>query len=150
VTVLGLPDRVAAHFGAGGVANGFMPRNAYLFFMLVIVVGLPLLVVLLTWVSLNRPGARINLPNREYWLAPQRRAQSIAWIRAGVLQFGALLIIFLCYAQWLVARANRHQPSQLDESWFYGGLAAFLVAVLLWARSFLRRFRSPVRDGSTG
>jgi hypothetical protein len=138
---VGMPDVVAAHFAAGGAANGYMPRTAYVLFMLFFVIALPVLMVFITWRSLERPGARINLPNRDYWLAPERRAQTITAIRAGVLQFSEMLLGFLCYAHWLVVRANRVQPVRLDETWFLGGLLVFFAAVVLWALSFLRTFR---------
>ena len=62
--------------------------------------------------------------------------------RAGVLRFAQMLLLFLCFAHWLVVRANRAQPVRLDETWFLGGLAVFLVAVLFWTLAFLRQFRS--------
>ena len=141
---LALPDLVAAHFVAGGSANGFMPRTTYILIMSCVVIALPVVMVFLTWGSLERPGARINLPNRDYWLAPERRSRTIAWIRAGVLQFSGMLIAFLCYAHWLVVRANRTHPAHLDETWFLVGLLAFLAAGLLWAMGFVRRFRRRV------
>lgn len=136
-----MPDVVASHFAAGGAANGYMPRAVYVLFMLFFVIALPALMVFITWRSLERPGARINLPHREYWLAPERRGQTVTRIRAGVLQFSAMLLVFLCYAHWLVVRANRSQPVRLDESWFLGGLLVFLAAALFWALGFVRQFR---------
>ena len=84
LTARGLPDVVASHFGASGAANGFMPRAAYLRFMLALVVVPPAAVVVLPALLLNRSNARINLPHREYWLAPdrrvcRRRGLSAAW-----------------------------------------------------------------------
>jgi hypothetical protein len=140
-TSMVLPDRVAAHFAAGGAANGFLPRAAYIAFMLLVVVGLPTLMVLSTSAALARPGARINLPNADFWLAPERRQQTIAAIAAGMRQFGLLFVAFLCYAHVLVVRANRGPAIHLDEPAFYAGLAGFLLIVLWWVRAFLRRFR---------
>jgi hypothetical protein len=136
-----LPDPVASHFGPGGAANGSMPRTVYVVFMLLLVVGLPAFVVWASSAALARPGARINLPHRDYWLAPERREQSLAAIRTGMRQFAEMLVCFLCYAQALVVRANQVQPAHLDSAWFDAGLAVFFVVFLWWLRRFLRRFR---------
>lgn len=136
-----LPDTVASHFAAGGAVDGAMPRCVYLPLILFLTIGLPCLSVLVSWSSLGRPGARINLPHVEYWLAPERRAQTIAAIRGAMLQFAALLLLFLCYAHWLVVRANQSRPARLDETWFLSGLLVFLVIALTWVLRFVGRFR---------
>jgi uncharacterized membrane protein len=141
LTSRSLPTLVASHFGASGAANGFMPRNFYVLFMLGFVIGLPVLLVLVTSLAMGHAKARINLPNREYWLAPEQRAETIAVLRAGVMWFGALLVVFLCYAHWLVVRANQSAPARLAESWFIGGLVVFVVATLLGVWLLLGRFR---------
>jgi uncharacterized membrane protein len=141
LTSLGLPNLVASHFGASGEANGFMPRSFYVLFMLGFVIGVPVLLVLVTSFAMGHPKARINLPNREYWLAPERRAETVAVLRAGVRWFGGLLVLFLCYAHWLVVRANQSAPARLAESWFIGGLVAFLVATLVGVWLLVGRFR---------
>jgi hypothetical protein len=43
-----LPNLVASHFGASGVADGLMPHGVYVSFMLGFVVGLPAALVFLT------------------------------------------------------------------------------------------------------
>jgi hypothetical protein len=138
-----LPPIVASHFGASGVANGFMPFLPYVGLMLVLLVGLPALTVIIGAWSLNRPGARINIPNREYWLAPERRAQTVQAVRADLMGFGAFLELFLCYTHWLVVVANGRQPPMLPNTWFMAGLVGLLVVVGVWMIRFLHRFRRP-------
>jgi hypothetical protein len=74
-------------------------------------------------------------------LAPERRADTIAFLRAGVLWFGTLLLAFLCYAHWLVVLANRSQPAHLANSWFIGGLAVFFAAMGIWLKVLHGHFR---------
>ncbi|MCJ0765750.1 DUF1648 domain-containing protein [Variovorax terrae] len=137
----GLPAVVASHFDASGAANGFMPRGAYLLLMLAVVVGVPLAVVVGSGRALDRPGARINLPHRDHWLAPGRREETVAFIRRQLARFGILLVVFLCYTHWLVVRANGVSPPRLPLLWFVAGLGFFLAGVLVWGLVFLRRFR---------
>ena len=136
-----LPDIVASHFAAGGAANGRMPRTVYLPLILLLTIGLPALSVFASWHALGRPGARINLPHADHWLDPQRRVQTLADTRAALLRFCTALLLFLCYAHWLVVRANRSVPVRLDESGFLGGLAVFLLVTGAGTWRFLRRFR---------
>ena len=136
-----LPSVVASHFAGSGTANGFMPHRAYLILMLTLVVGLPSLLIVLTWWSLGSSNARINLPNKDYWLAPERKTETVSYLRAGVLWFGTLLLAFLCYAHWLVVLANSHQPAKLENYWFIGGLVIFFATLLVWLKVFLGHFR---------
>jgi hypothetical protein len=142
LTALSLPDVVASHFGPSGDANGTMPRGAYIRFMLTFMVGLPAVLVGVTHVAMGRPGARINLPNRDYWLAPERRDQTVSYLRTQMVRFSSVLIVFLCYAHWLVVRANRVQPPHLSNPAMISGLVAFVVYAIVWTRFLVRRFRN--------
>ena len=136
-----LPERVASHFGAGGAANGFMPQSGYRQFMLVFAVGVPLAVVLLIS-GLPRlfPGL-VNIPNRDYWLAPDQREASLDFlVRHGYL-FGCLLVIFICVVHGLVLLANTHSPPRLANGPFIGALLVFLVAMGFWIGALVLRFR---------
>jgi uncharacterized membrane protein len=137
-----LPNVVASHFEADGYANGFTSRAAYILMMLALVVGAPVLMVLAMHFTLGRPNARINLPNREYWLAPERRPETVSYLRGHMGVFAAALMTFLCYMHWLVVRANEVQPPRLPSVWFNAGLATFILFAVLWTRTLLRRFRS--------
>ena len=140
-TSLRLPKSVASHFGSSGFANGYMPHDFYVYFMLAFVIGLPTLLVFLTLLALANPKARINLPNKDYWLAPARRAETVAFLRAGVLWFGVMLVVLLCYAHWLVVLANEAQPVRLAESWLISGLLVFVAATLIWLTMLFGHFR---------
>jgi uncharacterized membrane protein len=136
-----LPRLVAAHFDAAGTANGYLPRELYMALMLLITVVVPVLVVVIPAWAFSHPEVRLNLPNREYWLAPERRAETIRFIARQTSLFTWLLLAFLCYAQWLVVRANALTPPALDSRAFLAGLVVFLVCTLSWIVRLLRRFR---------
>ena len=138
-----LPDVVATHFGPSGAANGFMPRPLYVRFMLIFVVLLPLALNFLIGRVLKLPNTRINIPHREYWLAPERRADTVERLRRHMNFFGVLLAAFLCYVHWQVVQANTHSPPVLDNGRFSTGLAAFMVALVVWIVVLRRNFRPP-------
>ncbi len=140
LTSLALPPVVASHFGVTGTANGFMPRSVYILFMLVFTVVLPLVMVVSLDQTLRHTHARINLPHREYWLAPERRDETIQFLQAHSIGFSTLLLVFLGFVHGLVVQANLQQPVRLSSGWFVGGLLVFLVAVALWTGRLLTRF----------
>lgn len=140
LTSRSLPPIVASHFGATGVANGFMPRDAYVWFVSGIVVLLPLIIVYVPNRVLTRSSAVLNLPNRDYWLAPERRAETVAFLCRFSTRFGYVLVGFLAYVHWLVVRANAVTPPGLNARWFVVGLVAFVGLALVSVLGLLRRF----------
>ena len=141
LTSRGLPEVVASHFVASGAANGFMPRAYYVGFMLLFAIALPAALAFLPVLNLNEPNARLNVPNREYWLAPERREQTARILREHMARVGTLLVIFLAYVHWLVVRANELAPPAMSKPRIVGGLGVFILCLLLWARAFVVRFR---------
>lgn len=142
---LGLPEVVASHFVGSGAANGFMTRGSYESFMLLFVVVLPLVLVFIPTISLNNPKAGIRLPNKKYWLAPERRAETIEFLRQHMARFGSMLVLFLCYIHWLVVRANTLVPPRMPSSWVIGGIVVFVIGALIWTNMLLRHFQNVPR-----
>jgi len=136
-----LPELVAAHFGFSGMANGFMPRRDYLAFMMFVVVVLPLLMTAGMGPLLRMPGARINMPNRDYWLAPERRESTIALLLGQLRLLAIALVLFLSHVHGLVVSANRVVPPMLDNLRMVRALAVFLLFVIVWMVLLFRRFR---------
>lgn len=71
-----LPERVATHFNGSGEPNGWMSRSAHQEFMLIFGLAFPMVIVLLCYASRFLPRGLVNIPHREYWLAPERRAET--------------------------------------------------------------------------
>ena len=86
-------------------------------------------------------GTRINLPNREYWLSPERRAATIAILASQAARFACMMLLFLCYIHWLVVCADSVTPPHLSSLGIKIGLAVFLIGTLSWVVSLVQRFR---------
>ncbi len=138
-----LPPVVASHFAASGRANGFMPRSAYLGLILFIAVGVPLLLAFVHRLVRFVPPHLVNLPNRDYWLAPERVTETLAFLQNHGIYLSVLLTAFLCFIHWLVVDANRLQPPHFSASLFVTGLALFLLAVSIWIGVLIVHFRRP-------
>jgi uncharacterized membrane protein len=135
-----LPPVVASHFGSGGAANGFMGKGTYTAFMLAVVVAVPALIGFSGQLVRVLPLQLVNLPNKQYWLAPQRRAATLDSLSSLSVPFALALVVFLCFVHWLVVQANAVQPARLPEGSLLVGLAVFGVATVLWLVVLFRRF----------
>ena len=124
-----LPERVASHFGSSGAADSYMSRSGYVTSMLIFVLGLPLVTTGCMTLVFRSATTSLNIPNRDYWLAPERRADAVAFLNRHSMRFGAFLAVFLSYMHWLVVRANFLQPPQLSNGAIYVGLALFCFDV---------------------
>ena len=135
-----LPPVVASHFGASGAANGFMSRSAYTWFMAGIIAVVPSLLVLLPNLAMSRPRAQFNLPNKNYWLAPERRQETVEYLCGTSRRFGYSLVGFMAYVHWLVVKANAVHPPTLSNEWFVGGLVLLVLAAGGLVVGIFRRF----------
>ena len=100
-----LPERVASHFNIQGLPDGWMGRQSFLGVMAAIGTALPLFMVGMT--SLHRvfPGG-INLPNRDYWLSPERREDTFVYIQRQGIWIACIFQGWLTVVHFLVVRAN--------------------------------------------
>jgi hypothetical protein len=108
-------------------------------------VGLPIVVVAILTAVYSR-ATEMKLPNREYWLAPQRVGQTRAFLVAHGVWFGSLMVILGCFVHWQELTANRLQPPHLSSHTFAAGLIAFLMATAAWVAVLLFAFRRPVGE----
>ncbi len=138
-----LPARVASHFGAGGGANGWMPHDAYLLFMLGLCVLMPGAVVLILTLVPRAIPKRANIPNREYWLSESRRDQTRVTLTSFGCVLGSLLSLFIAGVHFILIRANEVSPAHLPGPLFVATLVAFLAALALWVVALQVRFRAP-------
>jgi hypothetical protein len=142
-TSAGLPAVVASHFAGGGQADGFMTGTGYVVFMLAMMAGLATLFGGLPWLLRRLPTSLINMPNRDYWLAPERKAASLDELDGRLRWFACALLVFMSYVHYLVVQANEARPPMLPEREFILGLVAFGVVAIAWMAALMIRFRRP-------
>ena len=137
-----LPETVASHFDGTGNPNGWMSKSTFVifeFFLLIFVVGQFLFVPRLIE---KMPDLLINLPNKKYWLAAERRAEAFSIIRNYFEWFSVVLLVLFIAINQLVFRANLNHENLSDkEAWLI--IAVFLAFVFVWLISLVRKFRKP-------
>ena len=139
----GFPDIGATHFDVRGQANASMSRSVYRAYMAFLVVVVPLLVAgLPVWVSRRWPML-LNIPNRDYWLGPERSAETLASLRARAALLAVAMIALVSFVHVLVMRANAADEPELDQRSLLVGLATFIAFMIGWIASLYRRFTRP-------
>jgi uncharacterized membrane protein len=141
-TVSSLPPMVASHFDGAGFPTAHFPRAFYTKFVLGMGVGFPVVMVALLSLVYSK-ASNMKLPNRDYWLAPERIGQTRALLVAHAVWFGCLMVAIVCYMHWLVLTAHRSVPLQLPNRLVVGGLLVFMAIAVGWLIALLRAFRLP-------
>jgi len=136
-----LPEVIASHFTFEGTANGWQPKRAFfgiysgvLVLLVSIFLGLPLL--------LDRiPDSLINLPQKQYWLAPERRAETFSFINAQMLMYGNATLGFILVVFQLAIQANLTPQKQLPSAIMLPLLGGYILLCLVWTVRFICKFK---------
>jgi|SRR5581483_4971729 len=134
-----LPERVASHFDFAGQPNGWSARGSFLTSYLGVVALLLLVGVGSGLAFAKLPIRWIDLPNRAYWLDPERRQATVRWMRAWSQWLCAVSIATMTFIWNEIARANQHTPVELGASFTYG-VAGFLIVLAAMTGWLVARF----------
>jgi len=136
-----LPAKVASHFDLLGRPNGWMSRNSCVCFTLGLGIVVPAFIIVMMGGAGRIPVSFINLPHRDYWLAPERRRAALSILLRYSLWLSCLTVLFVTGLHWLIVQANRQGQgphlSGLGISLIAGG---FVVGTGIWIALLLRHF----------
>ena len=138
-----LPERVATHFDAAGKPNGWMSRGAHTALQLATFAFVAALAQGLAYGNSRLPKEYLNIPRRDYWLAPERAAATHDWMGAMILLMGCTLLAFFLGVFQLVYRANLAPAPQLDLAIWYLAAGLLVTDALLLALLVGRFLRAP-------
>lgn len=135
-----LPERVASHFGASGRADGWMSRDSHVRYVMTFGLVFPMVVPAICYCVRFLPAALINIPRREYWLAPERKAETTDYLFRHSLWLGCLAVCFIAGSHWMVVDANLSIPPRLSTPLLASVAGGFIVGLVCWVGVLLRRF----------
>lgn len=138
-----LPDPVASHFGGAGLPNGYQSAADYRRWMLGFGLGLPLILNFAIGSLPRLWPSLVNIPHRDYWLAPERREDSLDFLSHQGQRLALLMLVFLCAVHWQVLLANARDPVWLEPRAFVGSMLSLVLLMTLWVAALFRRFRKP-------
>jgi uncharacterized membrane protein len=139
-----LAGRLASHFDGAGSPNGWQTKGVFFGFYVggivvtsVLIFGIPKLIAVV-------PDSVINLPNKAYWLAPGRRAETVGFFEAQFAWFGVATFFVMLSAVELAIRANLAPDAGFSSSAMWCVLGGYFAFVLLWLVRLIGRFaRTP-------
>ncbi|EEF58812.1 DUF1648 domain-containing protein [Pedosphaera parvula] len=139
-----LPLQVATHFNGGGRPDGWMTRLMFLKFMGIFGFMFPLLIVGINFLIRFLPQSSFNMPNRGYWMAPERRPQTFRFFLDHSLWLALFAAMFVAFIYLLVLQANLSMPPKLSLLPLLLSMAAFLLGLLWWGVTLMQHFRKVV------
>jgi uncharacterized membrane protein len=133
-----LPPQMASHFDARGRPDDWSTKQQFVGMAIATLAVVTVALTPLTLLAYFAPKSLINLPNKEYWLAPERETET----RRAIAQWG---IWFTAATLWLLAlvfheamAANLRQPPQMKSIWCM--LGGYLLLVLVMVIQLIARF----------
>jgi uncharacterized membrane protein len=131
---------MASHFNAAGDADGWMSKNSFFIFEGGILLLILAEFTLLPYLIEKMPASLINLPNKDFWLAKERRTETFGAIRSYFEWFSILLLALFIAINQIVFRANLIQEN-LSPLAMWLILGAFFAFTIFWLVKFFRRFK---------
>ena len=101
-------------------------------------------------ITVRFPANLINLPNKDYWLLPENRAETQVKILRSMYRYGVVFFLFFFVIGLLVLKANLSDPVAIDLTLFYTAMGLFLGYTGWWIIRFYREFRRPAATFKEG
>ena len=137
-----LPATLASHFNAAGAPNSWQPKQAFFAIYGLVTILLVAVYLIVPRVIFMLPPELVNLPNKAYWLSPQRRAETQAFLMDHFATFGAatLTLTIVVFQLAILANIPGNAPSMPPAIWVL--LVAYLAFTAIWIIKLFVKFRS--------
>jgi uncharacterized membrane protein len=136
-----MPERMVVHFNASGAPNGWNSRGEFFVLfgaiealILVLGLGLPALIA-------RTPASMINIPNRQYWLAPERRDETLSFLQTYVLWMESVTLGFLMAIAQIIFSINASGAEPRLPGDFWIPVVVFVSAIVWLSAKIILRFR---------
>jgi hypothetical protein len=137
-----LPDKVATHFDIDGRPDSWMSRSSHLWFTGLMGSVMPLFFVAFSFVGRFFPGG-LNIPHRDYWLAPKRRRETFDYLLRQSFWLACMALVFFIGIHFLIIEANRHAHPRISIPWIVALGGVCVAGSGIWFVSLLLHFTSP-------
>ena len=132
------PARVPSHFDAAGRPNAWSTRDE----LFTVQVGVTLLAAAvfigIPALLKSAPAGLINLPNKRYWLAPERREETMETLASYFDVFACATVLLLLVVFEVTSLASR--GGGLATNYFLPVLVSYLVFTAGWSVALIRTF----------
>ncbi len=135
-----VPNTVASHFSASGAANSWMSKPLFFAFYAAAVCVAFIVEFFVPRSLAKTPTSRMNLPNKEYWLAPNRRDKTIGYLQKHFAWYGCAFLALEVCAMEMAIRANMTAEPALPLGQALTLVGAFLAFNVIWMVQMFRHF----------
>jgi len=134
-----LPDPMASHFDGSGRPNGWSSRASFFGIMLGMNALMAFVFLFAPFFNHRATRRAMSIPNREYWLAPERYADTLMFIKTRMVWMGVATLVLMVGITQMAIAANLGSSGTLTSKvgWL---LAAYFVFVAGWLVHFVGTF----------
>ena len=133
-----LPGTVATHFGMNGSPDAWAPKLVFFFWYFIFTLIVAGIYTGVRHILLPGHHDWLNIPNKEYWLAPERRHETLAYLRTGFLLFGSGTLLFVLDLVHQAFQVSLGDAATLTHQWT--SIALYALFCVIWALTLNRRF----------
>ena len=134
-----MPDQMACHFDMAGNVNGWQSKSMFygIFYGSLAIVFFSCFLPALLMGKL--PHNMINLPNKSYWLAPERRESTMNSVASFMMELGCVVLVLEFFIMQMVFRSNAASSYQLPK-YSMALVILFFFYTLVKAIAYVVRF----------
>jgi len=135
-----LPETVASHFGGRGEPNAWSSKQFFfgLYWMMLALLGF--LPTGASKILTAMPISLVNLPNKEYWLAPERRSGTLADFKYRISLFSVVTTALIMVAIQLALRTNLATDRRFSTTPMWVVLISYAAFVVTWLSQSFRNY----------
>jgi len=133
-----LPDRMPTHFGFSGEPDAWGPKTVFFLWYFIATVVLAGIHAAAHYAFSPKHTSWLSIPDKEYWLAPERMHETLDYLRRGLLLFGSGTLLFLLdivHQSFQVALRHAETLTHVWTSAF-----VYIAFSIAWIAAIYRRF----------
>ncbi len=133
-----LPQQVPLHFNGAGQPDRWGAKQELLAVTLAVMAILAAVLTPSVYLMKVLPASLINMPRRDYWLAPERAASTRRMMMDRMGWIVCATVVLMCYLFHSSLHAAFQQPPKMDSP--LAALVVYLVFTALWLAELMWRF----------
>lgn len=138
-----LPEKVAVHFNSAGIADGWASRTVNLLTWVFLYLFMSSMYLLLPRLIKNMPVKYVGMPNKGYWLSPERVDSTVKTLSNFLSWFGVGMNIFLMSIEAFSFKANIYNFYALNVNIIRDLIIAFFCFTVFWIIKLYLTFKLP-------
>ncbi|MDP3149208.1 MAG: DUF1648 domain-containing protein [Ignavibacteria bacterium] len=124
-----LNNNVITHFGAGGKADGWSTKESFFWTQILLSLFIFLLMAGISLIIRKLPDSAVNIPNKAFWLSPERRESTLDTISFYINMINAALLLFFFVLFRDLIEINFNGKNSLDAN-FWIAFLTFMIFTL--------------------